>query len=584
MAFPLREWVTRPADAEKAESLAQALDVPVPVATVLVARGMDDPVPARQFLNPRLSDLSDPFELPGMGPAVARTWAAIDAGEPMVVYGDYDVDGVCSTALLVLVLRALGASVQPFLPQRLAEGYGLGPDGLQRCLETHAPSLIITVDCGTASTDAVNAAREAGVDVIVTDHHEPDGEPAPALAVVNPKLGEDERVTMLAGVGVAFKFCHAIVKRGLEEERECVKMIDLRDYLDLVAVATVADIVPLAGENRILVRHGLARLNREARPGFAALKKVGGVRGDVEGYHVGFVLGPRLNAAGRLGDAVAALELLLAEDRETAMQRAEVLDAANRERKQIEETIVVEADSAAAAFKAEAVFGLVVAGEGWHPGTIGIVASRLSGRYYRPVVVIGIDEDGKGRGSCRSIEGLDMLEVLRECDDLLVSYGGHKMAAGLDIEAANIDAFRERLNAACRERLSGRELKPTQAVDAWISLADADRRLLDALASLRPLGMGNPTPTWGVANVRLAAPPRRVGREDQHLKMTVVKGGSQCEAIGFNLGANEPPEGEMDVVFQLRENTYGGATTVEMNVKDVRPSAPKELASGAPTE
>ena len=553
--------------------LARELSIPLPVAKVLVSRGYSSRSAAHEFLNPRLSNLGDPFNLPGMEVAVTRTWTAIEQGTSILVYGDYDVDGVCSTALVVSVLRELGARVSPFLPHRINDGYGLGTETLRRCIDTYHPGLIITVDCGTGSCDAVKMAQEEGVDVIVTDHHESEGEPAKALALVNPKFGDDDDARTLAGAGVAFKFCHALVKRGMQTQKEAASRIDLRTFMDLVAIATVADIVPLVGENRILVRHGLARLNETPRPGVSALLEIAGVNSNVETHHIGFVIGPRLNAAGRLGGANSALELLLSDDHGESRHLANELDAANRERREIEERIF----KAAAAeivprFDEENTFGLVVGQEGWHLGTIGIVAARLCKRFYRPSIVIGFGEDGQGRGSCRSIDRVDILEVLRACDDLLITYGGHKMAAGLEITSRNFEAFRDRFNTACAGMLEGVSLIPVQQVDAWIALGEADQLLIDALATLRPMGAGNPMPIWGVRNVRLASPPKRVGKDSRHLKMTVAKGGSQLDAIGFNLGQIEPPVGEMDMVFQLNENTFRGRTMIQMNVKDLRPS------------
>jgi single-stranded-DNA-specific exonuclease len=573
MSFPLKSWQTIAGSDDFAASLAAELEIPLPIAKVLAARGLEDAEQARTFLNPRLSSLGDPFGLPDMEVAVTRIWQAIDQQEKMLVFGDYDVDGVCSTALLFLVLEALGGKVRPFLPHRLNEGYGLQCDSLHRCMQAEAPRLILTVDCGTGSVDAVASAAEAGVDVIVTDHHEPDGDVAPALAVVNPKLGDNASQRMLAGVGVAFKLCHAMIKRGMDEGRQKASEIDLREFLDLVAVATVADMVPLQGENRILARHGLKRLNEHPRRGFEALREVAGVKGRLEAYHIGFVIGPRLNAAGRLGDAELALRLLL-EEGGTASELARDLDGKNTERREIESAMCREAiKEADERFDASSVFGVVVGRVGWHIGTIGIVASRLCSRFYRPSIVIGIDEvTGQGRGSCRSIDSVDVLDVLRECDDLLINYGGHQMAAGLDIAAKNLDRFRDRFNDVCKAKLGGQVPIPEQRIDAWIGLGEADERLLRAVDQLRPFGSGNQAPTWGVRGVRVASVPRRLGKDGNHVKFMAVQGGSQLEAIGFNMGKVEFPEGPIDIVFQLRENTFRGRTSVEMHIKDLRPA------------
>lgn len=558
----------------RAATLAESLALPLPVASVLLGRGHEDPVLLESFLAPRLSDLTDPETLPDMGRAVDRLWVALDGGESILVFGDYDVDGVCSTALLVGVLRALGGQVRGFLPNRQAHGYGFSVAALQAAVASSRPGVIVTVDCGTGSAEAVTQAAGLGIDVIVTDHHEPDGHVAPAHALVNPKLVPGHPLNTLAGVGVAFKLCHGLVKRGLRDGRAAARALDLRHYLDLVAVATVADVVPLTGDNRILVSHGLRRLNVAPRMGLRALIDAAGLsRRQIDCYHIGFVIGPRLNAAGRLGAADGALDLLLTDDPARATQRARELEAANQERKQIEGLMLKSAQrDIEAQLPGGDLFGLVVGRSDWHLGTAGIVASRLVGRYGRPAVVLAIDADGRGRGSCRSIECLDILDALHACEDLLVKFGGHKMAAGIEVDAARVPALRERFNAACRQRLAGADLRPVQTVDAWIRLAEADQRLLQGLNRLRPLGCGNPEPHWGVRNVRLAAPASRVGREQQHLKLLVAQGGSQLPAVGFNLGGLRVPDGELDIVFQVRESWRGPGEGVDLEIADLRPS------------
>jgi single-stranded-DNA-specific exonuclease len=444
------QWITVEVDETKARALAAEMEMPLPVAKVLVSRGIDSKAASEKFLNPRLSDLCDPFAMPGMVAAVARIWHAIDSQERITIYGDYDCDGVTSTALLVLVLEHLGATVSSFLPKRLEDGYGFTIGALGKVLEETQPSLIITADCGTRSADVVIDAAKQNVDVIITDHHEGDNLTLPeAVAVINPKFGGPDGVEELAGVGVAFKLCHALVKQAVADGREEASSIDLRDYLDLVAIGTVADVVPLTGENRTLVRHGLARLNDSsaARCGLQALIRVAGIRTRLDCYHLGFLIGPRLNAAGRLGSADVGLELLMTEDPARARRLAGQLDASNRERKRIEETIIEDAATEIeATFDPEHSFGLVASRRGWHIGTIGIVAARIAGRFKRPVVVISIDDDGLGRASCRSINCVNLVHVLDQCADLLESYGGHNQAAGLRIREENVDAFRERFN------------------------------------------------------------------------------------------------------------------------------------------
>lgn len=562
-------WRVASCDEGQAATLAARLRLPLPAARLLAARGLRDDEAVDRFLNPRLSDLGDPFDLPALDRAVERIWQAIDQRERIAVFGDYDVDGISSTALLVQVLRKLGADAEPFLPHRMEEGYGLSPEALARCVETLAPRLIVTVDCGTGSVAAVQQAARSGIDVVITDHHTPSAELAPAVALVNPKLGPNESLHLLAGVGVVLKLCHGLVKHGRDAGRPGAAL-DLRSYLDLVALGTIADIVPLTGENRILARYGLAQLNRTTSPGLKALADVAGIDKRIDAYEVGFRLAPRLNAAGRLGDALQSLELLLSQDPARIAELAQHLDATNRERQEIEARIVKQAlDEIDGYFDPAKNFGLVVAQPGWHPGVVGIVASRIAQRYNRPVAVIALDGDG-GRGSCRSIDGFDVVAGLDACKDLLRKHGGHTMAAGLEIDASNVEAFATRFNGAAAAALAGSDLRPVQRVDAWMDLDEADDRMVDALDNLRPFGMGNTTPVWAARDVRLVGQPRIVGQG--HLKLLVAAGGAQREAIGWGLGGRAVPDGPLDLAFQLRKESYLGRERIVLNIQDFRPS------------
>lgn len=567
----MKNWVPVEADDQTALRIHRESGHHPAVCRLLVSRGLTRAGDIDRFLNPRLSDVTDPFEMAGMSRAAERIWSAIDAGETIVIYGDYDVDGVTSTALLSTVLSALGGRARMFLPNRVDDGYGLGVEPLRRCIEQHQPGLVITVDCGTGSVEAVHAAREAGVDVVITDHHEPAGEPAPAHAVVNPKLGAPAPATMLAGVGVAFKLCHALIKTGRDGNHEAARQLDLRGLLKWVALGTVVDLAPLEGENRILVRHGLDDLNAGGGIGLEALKAVGGVRGPVDTYHLGFVIGPRLNAAGRLGGAEAALELLLCGDETRARALAGELDAANRERQTMEARMVEEACAEIdSTFDPDRDFGLVVARDGWHPGVIGIVASRLVNRYNRPVIVIGFDDEGTGKGSCRSYAGFHLVNGLAECAEHLAAYGGHAQAAGLTIEREKLEPFRQAFNAVAARELQGTDLRPQLRIDAWIDMAEIDDRMLEAVEALRPFGLGNPKPVWAVRGARLLGQPRIVGQG--HVKMLVTAGNAQREAIGFGMGDREIPDGPMDLAFRLNRNEYMGRTTIQLVLEDFRPT------------
>lgn len=566
-----RHWKTTEVDGAVAAGLAAALGIPKGAGRLLASRGFGSPGQVDAFLRPRLSAIRDPFRLPAMDRAVDRIWKALDAGEQIVIFGDYDVDGITSAALLLAVLRALGARAAAFLPHRMDEGYGLTPDALERCIGEHTPSLIVTVDCGTGSTEAVERARARSVDVIVTDHHAPGEQVAPAVAVVNPKLGGYEEEKILAGVGVAFKLAHALLKRGRAAGRAAAAL-DLTEHLDLVALGTVADIVPLQDENRTFVRHGLKALAATRKAGLRALMDVAAVGEVVDAYDIGFKLGPRLNAAGRLGDALKALELLTTGDLDLAVSLAQHLNEENHRRQEVEahmvEAAVADLD---ARFAPDSDFGLVVARAGWHPGVIGIVASRLVQRYARPVCVIAEMEEAL-RGSCRSIEDFDLFGALTECSALLAKFGGHAMAAGLELAPGRLEAFRERFNAVAAARLAGRDLRPVQRIDVWLdALADADGRLLDFVEQARPFGVGNPTPVWACRNLRIAGAPRPVGG-GRHLKLLLAEGGTQRDAIWFGAGENPVPAGPVDVAFQVRRNDYFKDGRVDLQVQDIRPA------------
>jgi single-stranded-DNA-specific exonuclease len=557
-------WRLAEADEQLTAALAAALGLPHPVARLLAARGYGDMAAAEKFLRVRLSDLTEPELLPDLPAAVARIAQALAAHEKIVVFGDYDADGLTSTALLVRVLRALGAEAAAFIPHRLDDGYGLTAAALAKCIEQHSPQLIVTVDCGTCSAEAV---RSTSVPVIVTDHHDPAGELSPALAVVNPKLGADAGLKQLAGVGVAFKLCHGLLKHLRRQGGHAP--VDLKDYLDLVAIGTVADVVPLTGENRILVRHGLLRLAQTNKPGLAALMEVAGLAQNPDAWHIGFVLGPRLNAVGRLGNAHEVLELLLTEQPDRALELARKLDAANRERQTIEKSIVEEAmREIDATFDAARSFGLVVAHARWHPGVVGIVAARLVQRYRRPAIVLAEEADGTCRGSCRSIDEFHLVEHLVKCADLLSRYGGHGLAAGVSLAQENLAAFRQRFNELAQATLAGRDLRPTQRIDGWISLREAEDGLFDALERLRPFGQQHPDPVWAVRGVQIYGTPRRMAKDT--LGLTIEGDGVMLRAVGFGMGKREIPDGPLDIAFHLRRETWQGRTGLQLQLCDFR--------------
>lgn len=575
----MKVWKTIPRDPGLAAGIAEALNLPLILAEILVAEGHSEPAEIKRFLNPRLGDLSDPFLLPDMRPAVSRLLAAIQNRESIVVHGDYDTDGIVSAALLTQVLRRLGAwRVTPCLPNRLSEGYGLSGAAIRLCHKQDHPGLLVTVDCGSSDEAGVRLARQLGMDVLITDHHACATRLKEACAVVNPHLGARQELQTLAGVGVVFKVCHALVKFARECGWAPAHDLDLREYLDLVAVGTIADIVPLLGENRIMVKYGLSRLNSHMALCWRALAEVGGMRKPIDAQQVAFGFAPRLNAAGRLGDAHRALELILTTDPERARAIALELDGANRARQKIESKILAEASrEVQAGFDAAADFGLVLGQRGWHSGVIGIVAARLVALYQRPVAVIAFDEDGNGRGSCRSIDGCHIVDALAHCADFLVEFGGHAMAAGFEIRQTQLAAFRQAFNRRMAQELSGRDLTPVQDIHSWVSLESLNMDLFAALEALRPFGRANPQPVLALRGARIEGAPRRIG--EKHLRLTLCAGRSRIEAIAFGMADRALPPELLDVAFLLQKNCFAGRTTLELNVRDVRAAAPQESAA-----
>ncbi len=556
-----------PSIEERGCLIAKELGLAPFLGNLLARRGMASPAAARNFLWPKLAQLSDPFELPNMGAAVDRILRALDAHERIVLYGDYDVDGVTSLALLASLLTAYGGQPACFLPMRIEEGYGLSADGVARCVETLKPNLLIAVDCGTASAGEIVKLQRAGVDVVVFDHHEAQAELPQCAALVNPKLGK--RQHYLCTAGLVFKACHALLKR-----RPC-RGFDLKDHLDLAALGTVADLVPLVGENRLFVQRGLREIGRTKRPGIRALMEVAGVRAPVRATDIGFRLGPRLNAAGRLDSAQAALELLQTPDENRARALAETLDGHNRDRQAVEQRTLIEAQAQLSALGedwCEKTAAIVVGAEGWHPGVLGIVASRLMRRHHRPTLVVGFDETGLGKGSGRSIEGLSLVGALTSCAHWLEKFGGHEMAAGLTLQQAAFADFQAGFHAVAAGILTATHLQPRLRIDAEVRLADLDGEFFKNHELLQPCGMGNPQSTFIARRVMPAAEPRVL--KEKHLRLMLRQpGGGGKPAIYFNGAGVALPNPPWDVAFQVEPNEFRGETTLQMQVQALRPAA-----------
>ncbi len=566
---PEHDWVlSEPPDEEAVLGLLEALRLPRTVCSVLVTRGFAVPDDAKHFLRPRLEHLHDPALLAD-GPAAAeRIAAAIRAEDTILVHGDYDVDGICSTALLTRWLRSLGGRITPFVPHRLGDGYDFGPAGLEAAKEAGA-SLIVTADCGTVAHETVSAANRAGIDVVVTDHHTVAGPLPEAVAVVNPQRPDcDYPDKDLCGCGVAYKLC-ALVAGALAADAGA-----LGAHLDLVALATVADLVPLRGENRVLVHYGLRRFRQTTVRGLDALLKVSGVsREEVTSGRLGFAVAPRINAAGRMGESADALRLLLTEDGREAARLAEQLDSTNRVRQEEDKRTLAEVlDTLGREYDSDSDFGVVVAGEGWHPGVIGIVASRVVERIHRPVVLIALNGE-RGRGSARSVPGFQLYEALRACSAHMLRFGGHQQAAGMDVSRDSVPALRESFNAEARARLEASDLRPRLRADFEIDLADVDLDLVHWLSYLGPHGMGNPGPTF-IAHAAVLKGAKVVG--ENHLKATLHGGGAPVEAIGFGLADRHPPAAVMaapyDVAFRLERNEWRGRSRVQARLIALRPS------------
>jgi single-stranded-DNA-specific exonuclease len=589
-------WSVAPPQPLLAGQLANALRISPLLAQCLLNRGFSDPEAINGFLDPRLKHLSDPFLLPNMTAAVERLFRARENKEPLVIFGDYDVDGVTSTALLLEVLRHFGWQADYYLPNRLDEGYGLSQEAVENCLKKSPVTLLLAVDCGSTSVGSISFLRQRGIDVIVLDHHQISSPPPAATALVNPQLrasvecrvpsdaavkapiGDSLHSTLdtrhsftdLCSVGLAFKVAHAIVKRGRQTGLPGADQYDLRPLLDLVALGTIADIVPLTGENRILVSAGLARLNSTRRAGLIALKKVARSPAPVGAYEVGFQLAPRLNAAGRLETAEQALHLLLAADLPTAMPLAQALDACNRERQKIEREIAEQAIKALESkFKPEDDFVIVEGQTPWHIGVVGIVASRVLQRFYRPTIIVGGDGE-QWRGSGRSIAGFDLAAALRQCGDLLIRHGGHAMAAGLSIDPARLDDFRVRLNDLARRSLERESLEASLRLDAEVGLDELTFDCLKALDRLRPLGQSNPAAHFYSRNVMHQRPLQRVGTDKQHVKMWITDGTVTREALWWGAGNESLPVGRFDVAFLPQISQYNGFQTVQLKVLDWR--------------
>jgi len=582
MRWQLGEGTGRDA-VQQGARLASVLGIPAPVGRVLWARGYREPSQAERFLEPRFEHLPNPFELKGIEAAVSRLQRALAQGERVCVYGDYDVDGVTSTALLVSVLRKLGGNVEFYVPHRLVEGYGLNARALEK-LAARGTRLVVSADCGVTAVAEIDAAAKLGLDVVVIDHHTASQDLPRAVAILNPhQPGCTFPGRELAAVGVAFHLLLALRKRLREAGWFASRPEpNLREVLDLVALGTIADVVPLTGPNRVLVHFGLKELARGARVGVLALKSVAQLAGEVTAGDVGFKLGPRINAAGRLDDASVGVRLLLTEDPREARALAEQLDRANAERQDLQVRIASEAIAHAEKLgPPEARRTLVVSSSGWHVGVVGIVAARLVERFHRPALVIA-EEGGVAKGSGRSVEGFHLYDALARCAHHLTKFGGHKHAAGVTLDTGRISDFAEALEVEGREALDPAQLSARLRIDAELHPREVRMELASQLRRLAPFGAGNPEPVFfcrelAAHEVRLL--PDKKGAGPGHLKLRLGEASPRVseeesialDAIGFNLGGTVLAVGtRLDAAFQLAIDNWNGSERLQLKVKDLR--------------
>jgi len=559
-----KRWVIAPPITTQAVESLSAF--PPILKQILFNRGMGTDAEARAFLKAQPNFNNDPFQMIGMQAAVDRIRFALDHNEPIAIYGDYDVDGVTATALLVEALQKLGASVRGYIPNRFDEGYGLNKDALDS-LKADGVKLVITVDCGIRSPDEALHARTIGLDLVISDHHHPDGDSLPpAFAVINPKQHGDVYPDKdLAGVGIAYKIAEALFKTG-DSRLET----GLADLLDLVALGTVADLAPLVGENRVLVRKGLKQIRETKRQGLFSLAGIAAVKIDkITAGNIGFMLGPRLNASGRLESALASFELLTTTDFMRAGQLAQQLDVQNRQRQTITRTMQQQAEEIAMGEDPDA-FLLFAAHESFNSGVVGLAASRLTETYYRPSVVAakGAEET---RGSCRSIPEFHITDALDQCKDLLVRHGGHAAAAGFTVKNAKLPELVSRLKSIAKDQLAGKDLRQTLSTDMEISLSELNFEALKHLAYLEPTGYGNPDAVFVSRDVKVKS-SRTVGADGRHLKLSLEdQRGAVFDSIGFRMGhlrASMPPR--VDVLYHFEANEYNGRTSLQLNLKDVK--------------
>jgi single-stranded-DNA-specific exonuclease len=566
---PARWILPNPPDEEAVRDLATALSLPEIVCRLLLIRGYVSAEDAKLFLRPKLDRLHDPFAFLSMDKAVERLSRAVRDQELVFIHGDYDVDGICSTTLLTRAIRGLGGQAMPFIPRRIEDGYDLSDAGVDAAMAAEA-KVVVTCDCGTSAVSPVARLCRAGIDVIVTDHHLPGGELPDCLAVLNPKrsgCGYPDKD--LAAVGVAFKLALALARTLGKNDNFIWAM------MDLVALATVADVAPLRGENRVFVRYGLKMLADTRNIGMRALIRAAGLDGkQLTAGRIGFILAPRLNAAGRLGHAIRGVELLMTENEHEANAIARELEELNYKRQELDRATLEQARERVLQLDLDEIFGIVLADEAWHPGVIGIVASRLVEEFGRPTILIALSGD-QGKGSGRSISKFDLHGALGQSREFLLRYGGHRAAAGVTVARDKVGEFAARFNEVARSLLSADDLVPEIRVDLQVSIEGMDQRLESLFRHFEPFGIGNPSPVLLARNVTIARPPKPVGHDG--LKLVLDTGTGSLEAIGWGLAPlvaefQLQPGSKVDIAFRLERDEYRGESYLQARIADLRAS------------
>lgn len=566
-------WNYQPICESATSNLSKSLNISYALASMLVRLDITDAIKAQKFLYPRLAHLDDPFLLNYMEDAAERLLKSINAKEEILILGDYDADGITSTSLLVNVLNQLGVKPNYIIPKRLEEGYGLTMGVVERALKIHTPSLFIALDCGTNSIKEVQFLKQKGIEVIILDHHKCKEGVLPEDAIlVNPHVHGKKEAPWgrLCTVGLVFKLVHGLVKILKEEEDPRAKTIKLKDLLDLVALGTIADLVPLVEENRILTYYGLNKIQHTNRPGLQALCKVSGINEGqtIKPSDVAFRLGPRINASGRLSDATLPVNMLLSKDFEECSEAAKELNLMNRERQEIERAVTLEAESLIATAENNThQISIVSYSPNWHTGVVGIVAGKLARMYHKPTIILG-NENGLAKGSGRSIPGIDLIKALSECEAFLESWGGHPMAAGIALKTENLENFQEQFTTAIATQLNGLQLEPFIEITQFIEAEDLTEALLEELELLHPFGNNNPEPIFGVKEALLLSEPQIFA--GSHIKFKIAKkNGLPVNAIGWNMKDNPPPANQyVDLAVKFSYNHWNGKKTPQAELID----------------